>query len=290
MQSKRSRGPSGFEAYYGELFGERWSSLRGALLSRPAKVKRFNPHAGVALGEGSGEFWLSGCAAYEEGNPEREARGLLRYYVIDPASVLVARALEVRPFERVLDLCAAPGGKTLVLADALVDGGELVSNDRSPARAQRLRRVLVDYLPAELRARVKVTSRDGRRFGLGEAGSFDAVLLDAPCSSERHVLADPAELEKWSEGRVERLAREQYALLTSALLALRPGGRLVYSTCAIAKAENDGVIERLFEKGRHHARVEALEMPKGTATRYGVQILPDVDGVGPMYVARLVKE
>jgi 16S rRNA C967 or C1407 C5-methylase (RsmB/RsmF family) len=288
MDSKRFRGPSGFEAYYGELFGEAWTELRAALLERPEKVKRNNPHA--AAEPSASSFWLPGCEPYEAGNPERDAGGLLDFYVIDPASVLVARALAVRAGERVLDLCAAPGGKTLILADGLREGGQLVANDRSPARAQRLRRVLADYLPPELRQRVQVTSRDGRRFGLAEAGSFDAVLLDAPCSSERHVLTDAAELDKWSEGRVKRLAQEQYALLTSALLALRPGGRLVYSTCALAPSENDGVIERLFEKGRHSARVETLEMPRGAPTRYGVQFLPQRDGAGPMFVARLVKE
>jgi 16S rRNA C967 or C1407 C5-methylase (RsmB/RsmF family) len=294
VSTKRLRGASGFDAYYRASFGERWPALEQALLQRPPPVARLNPHARFVR-PAEAEMRqavpvLEGCVAYVGGNPERDATGLLEFYVIDPASVLVARALEVQANERVLDLCAAPGGKTLVLADALTLGGQLVANDRSPERAQRLRRVLADYLPTELRSRIQVTSRDGRRWGIHEENAYDAVLLDAPCSSERHVLADSAELAKWSEGRVTRLAQEQYALLTSALLALKPGGRVVYSTCALAEAENDGVIDRLFEKGRHRARVERLELPRGAPTRHGWQFLPDRDDAGPMYVARLVKE
>ncbi len=295
MSTKRLRGASGFESYYQALFGERWPALERALVERPPPVARLNPHAQVARNLAPQESseavsWLDGCVSYVGGNPERDAAGLLEFYVIDPASVLVARTLDVRPHQRVLDLCAAPGGKTLILADALAEGGRLVANDRSPDRAQRLRRVIADYLPTELRSRVQVTSRDGRLWGVHEENAYDAVLLDAPCSSERHVLADPAELAKWSEGRVTRLAQEQYALLTSALLALKPGGRVVYSTCALAAAENDGVIERLFEKGRHRARVERFELPRGAPTRHGWQFLPDRDEAGPMFVARLVKE
>ncbi len=230
-----------------------------------------------------------GCAPFGGTNPERDVRGLLAFYVLDAASVYAARVLDVHPGERVLDLCAAPGGKTLILADALVEGGELVANDRSSARAKRLRRVVEDYLPESLQSRVRVTSYDAKRWGMHEPGAFDAVLLDAPCSSEAHVLADPQELAKWSPGRIKRLAKEQYALLTSALLAVRPGGRVVYSTCSIAPDENDGVIERLFEKGRHPVRAVPVEVPVGTRTRYGWQILPDRDGCGPIYVALLTK-
>lgn len=287
------RGPEGFEAYYGAAFGAEWPRLRESLLERPAPVARLNGFAAPStpVGERAGPaVEVPGCVNYEGGNPERDGAGLLEYYVLDAASVWAAISLGVTAGERVLDLCGAPGGKALVLAEALASKGELVANDRSPARVQRLRRVFADYLPAEMRQRVTVTQRDGRRWGVTQPGAFDAVLLDAPCSSERHVLGAPAELAKWSAGRVARLAQDQYALLTSALLALRPGGRVLYCTCALAPAENDGVIERLLERGRHRAEPEPLALPLGAATRHGWQMLPHRDGCGPLYLCRLVKE
>lgn len=292
-RGERLRGAHGFEAYYRRVWGERWPSLQTALIDRPRPVAWLNPFTEAVgideLSESVSAKRPAGCVPYEGGNPERDERGLLGFYVLDPASVWVARSLEVRAGERVLDLCAAPGGKTLVLCEALVSDGELVANDRSPARSARLRRVLDDYLPPGVRRRVQVTRRDGRRLGLLEPEAFDAILLDAPCSSERHVLGDPGELAKWSAGRVKRLAQEQYALLTSAWLALKPGGRLVYSTCAVAPDENDAVIARLLERGRHPVRVEALEFPTGEPTRFGWQMLPDRDACGPLYSCRLVK-
>lgn len=293
QRGERLRGARGFEAYYSRVWGARWPSLRAALIERPRPVAWRNPFAAVGEGASVADSALAklpaGCVPYEGGNPERDARGLLGFYVLDSASVWVARSLEVRPGERVLDLCAAPGGKALVLCEALASSGELVANDRSPARVARLRRVLDDYLPVDVRRRVQVTRRDGRRLGLLEPEAFDAILLDAPCSSERHVLGDASELAKWSEGRVKRLAQEQYALLTSAWLALKPNGRLVYSTCAVTPAENDAVIARLLERGRHPARVEVLKLPTGEPTRFGWQMLPDRDACGPLYCCRLVK-
>lgn len=293
----RLRGASGFDTYYRRTYGQRWPALRAALLERPAPVARLNglagapPSAEKAAGEATAAGPLPpGCVPYAGGHPERSASGLLSFYVMDPASIWAARSLEVRAGERVLDLCAAPGGKALVLCDGLAEGGELVANDRSAARVARLRRVLDDYLPPEVRCRVQVARRDGRRWGVLEPEGFDAVFLDAPCSSERHVLGDPRELAKWSEGRVKRLALDQYALLTSAWLALRPGGRLVYCTCAITPAENDAVIGRLLERGRHPARVDALHLPIGEPTRFGWRMLPDRDGCGPSFSCRLVKE
>lgn len=277
----RLRGPDGFEEYYARQFGPEWPELRAALLKGPEPVARRNR---FALPEEPRE-WIE----YAGGPIERTESGLCAWYVLDLASIWAARSLEVQPGERVLDLCAAPGGKTLILAEALATSGELTANDRSPARAQRLRRVIVDYVPEEVRARIRLTQRDARRWGLMEPESYDAVLLDAPCSSEGHVLRDAGELAKWSEGRVERLALEQYSLITSALMALKPGGRLLYSTCALAPLENDGVVRRLLERGRHPARVDPVSAPVGAATELGWQMLPHRDGCGPLYFCRLVK-
>jgi 16S rRNA C967 or C1407 C5-methylase (RsmB/RsmF family) len=202
--------------------------------------------------------------------------------------------------ENVGDLCAAPGGKALLLAEALAAGGDLLLNDRSRARLGRLRRVVTDYLPAALRERVRLTNHDATRFGLRHRNSFDALLLDVPCSSERHVLGNPRALGEWSLARVRRLAQQQYAILAAAAAALKPGGRLVYSTCALAPDENDGAIERIVASRKHDLVVARpagfttevrpdASPPEVEATRLGFQILPDRCGAGPLYFALLRK-
>lgn len=293
-----ARGAPGFASYYGQLFGCRWPTLERALRCEPRRVVRLNGFAGLEARKRVSAGLcpvpeLPGCF---ELPPSRRplvtcsATGLSAGYVMDGASVLAARALQVQPGECVLDLCAAPGGKALVLLESLGCDGSVTLNDRSPKRTARLRAVLTGHVPESLRGNVRITTRDARRWGLREPESYDAVLLDAPCSSERHVLADARELAKWSASRVRRLAADQYALLAAAATALKPGGRLVYCTCALTSAENDEVLERLLRKGRHRLRVVRTRASFGEATRQGWQVHPDRHGYGPIYFATLVRE
>lgn len=293
-----SKGEPGFARHYTALFGERWPELRQALLAASPKVLRVNRFASEAARQRDTRDLaplpsLPGCYRLESAS-ERVALGpdeheLWSAYVMDAASVVAARALEVRPGEAVLDLCAAPGGKALILLEALASAGNLTLNDRSRKRSARLKTVLRQYVPANVLERVKLTTHDARRWGLYQPAAYDAILLDAPCSSERHVLADAAELAKWSPRRIQRLASDQYAMLASAATALKPGGRLVYSTCALAPDENDGVIDRLLKKGRHHVAATPVEAPLGEASEYGWQIHPDRHGAGPIYFCRLTR-
>ncbi len=276
-----ARGPAAFDRYYGELYGERWGPLRDALLASDR---------GAAF-----------------------ADGLVHPYLLDPASVLAAAALGVEPGDRVLDLCAAPGGKSLVLARGLGEpgreSGELVCNERSATRRARLHRVLDEHLPPSTRRLVRVTGHDAARWAVYEPAAYERVLADVPCSSEQHVLRSAGALAEWSPSRTKRLAAGAYAIGCAAADAVRPGGRVVYATCALSPLENDGVIGRLLNRGRETlrnadasrilagaaARHRGL-LPRryacvgtpGEATAHGVMILPDRDhGLGPMYVAVL---
>ncbi len=281
------------------MFGERWPGLKEALLagepSRTGTVVRENvfadPGAREAVFGEAAEVGLERCWEFRYGRDRIafDCQGLRVGYVMDRASVLAARALPLAGATDVLDLCAAPGGKALILAERLGSDARLVLNDRSAARRSRLSQVLRDYLPRDVRERCAVIGRDGRRLGLHYEGAFDAVLLDAPCSSEQHVLGSPQALKNWSSQRIKRLSRDQYALLTSALLCLRPGGKVLYSTCALATDENDGVIERLLTRGRHPAEVQPLSAIWGERTRFGWQLLPDRDRCGPIYFCLLRK-
>lgn len=286
-----------FDRYYEALFGERWIELKKALLVSEQQVRRHNSLASPANSIPPEKLiqwlpqsdWYEGATAIPRSDDE-----LLTYYVLDPASVLVAENLNVVPGERVLDLCAAPGGKSLVLAQALFrepsQSSELVLNELSPDRRERLKKVVQQYIPRAIREQVWVKGKDGTRFGLDVQNHFDAILLDAPCSGERHLLENEKALAQWKEQRTKGLAQKQYALLCSAWLSLKPGGRLMYSTCALSPLENDGVIEKFLKK-KKDAKCGAIEKlgPGAELTDFGVIYLPDRSGFGPMYSCLLVK-
>ena len=120
---------------------------------------------------------------------------------------------------------------------------------------------------------------------------YDRILLDAPCSSDRHVLNSPSHLEVWSVKRVKRLSVEQGSLLASAVDALRPGGELIYGTCALSPLENDAVVAKILKKRKMIEFVRIEDLPEGAdRTELGVHILPDkTRGCGPIYCAKMVK-
>ncbi|KAJ3110478.1 NOL1/NOP2/Sun domain member 3 [Phlyctochytrium bullatum] len=233
--------------------------------------------------------------------PAFDVRNVRTHYLMDLASVVATDALALRPNDRVLDLCAAPGGKSLCILQTLnADrGGRLTANEMSVARRTRLKRVLREYLPRDTHDRVvTVTGVDGTRAaGLLGRECFDKVLCDAPCSSERHVVRDAAELEAWSAGRTRAAARRQRRLLAAALACVRDGGRVVYATCSLSEEENDRVVERVVGRGEVECevltgqRAGCLQWPVGEPTRVGWMVLPDrVGRWGPLYFAVLVRK
>jgi 16S rRNA C967 or C1407 C5-methylase (RsmB/RsmF family) len=288
-----------FYLYFQKIYGERWPALYASLLKPEQQVARVNALSLVDAGVSKkwqelpvkadlpACYWLTPGSGF---SPERNADELLDVYIMDPASVMVARALDVQGGDRVLDMCAAPGGKSLVMIEALRDSGEIYCNDLSPERRERLKKVIQQYVPRDIRDRVWVTGKDGVQFGLREPGSFDRVLLDAPCSGERHILENSKAQEEWSPRRTEHLASRQYSLLAAALLAVKIGGRIVYSTCSISPAENDDVVRKLLKKKKSAVRL--IEAPLGVGgerTEMGVAYMPDTCGFGPLYFAIIEK-
>jgi 16S rRNA (cytosine1407-C5)-methyltransferase len=249
-----------FEDYYRALYGERWEGLRRSLLEKAAST------------------------AFTE--------GLRSPYMLDPASVLAARSLRLPHEGTILDACAAPGGKSLVIASGMGRGVRLLANELSGERRRRLVQVLDERLDGERRAQVTVSGFDAAALGgkEHERGRFDGILLDAPCSSERHVLAGQKALAQWRPARPRFLAARQWALLSAAFLLLKHGGSLVYVTCALSEEENDEVVSRLLQKYRDAARLDEPEFSEGEKTSFGRLILPDTSGgMGPLYVARFRK-
>lgn len=284
-QNKKNKaiGAECFDEYYSELYGERWALLKQSLFAQNVYVK------------------------YQQENCTE--------YFLDPASVCAALSLDVSGAEKILDLCAAPGGKTLVLSSFADENSQLFSNERSAERKNRLSKVVQTCLPESISSRINVTCSDGALWCQKETEAYDSILLDAPCSSERHVLNDEKYLKDWTPSRIKTLSMEQWALLSSAWRLLKKGGTLVYSTCALAESENDGVIRRLLKKFND---VEILDQnsiqeifnknldkaknvfddislvqncfSKSERTEFGNHILPDAsEGAGPIFYTVLKK-
>ena len=222
-RSKQVSGAAAFEAYYSALFGGRWQALREALLQETQPVA----------------FSVRG------GKP----------YYLDQASIYAAQALPPIDEGSYLDMCAAPGGKTLVLASGMGQDAQIQANELSRARRARLLTVLDEHLPPDIRTRIEVTGYDAATLPRYRKACYDRILLDAPCSSERHVITDEKYLACWTPARIKMLAQRQWALLSAAFLLLKQGGFLVYATCALADAENDGVVQRLLKKYKTDAAV-----------------------------------
>ncbi|KAF6252428.1 S-adenosyl-L-methionine-dependent methyltransferase [Scenedesmus sp. NREL 46B-D3] len=194
---------------------------------------------------------------------------------------------------------AAPGGH----ASGAQQPGRLVCNELDPVRRQRLGSTLAAYLPGSLRRRVRLTGHDAaKHWATYEAGMYDRVLLDAPCSAERLVVQQAVQsggavpASSWSRERCKQLAALQLKMLLGGLRALKPGGRLVYSTCSIAEAENDGVVCKALQQQGGEARVVPVdewglagigELTGGQRTQHGLLCLPDEQGWGPVYLAVL---
>ena len=304
--AQKLRGATGFEAYYSALYGERWQAIKAAFSAEPAYVAYYaggKPNNAVSTPAASAGAQDAEIAASATASTAATATAdrTCEPYFLDAGSVRAAVSLPLAGAEHILDMCAAPGGKTLVLASCMGGDATLLSNERSAERRIRLSRVCDASLPPATRARVTISGNDGATMCLKQSACFDRILLDAPCSSERHVLSDSRYLAEWSPARIKTLAMTQWALLSSAWRMLTSGSYLLYSTCALAREENDGVITRLLKKFADAETLPAAvasdasafcaaALPEGEPTEHGTIILPDVaGGAGPLYFCLLRK-
>ncbi len=201
------------------------------------------------------------------------------------ASMLVARALDPRPGQRVLDLCAAPGGKTTHLAALMEDQGEIVAVERHSGRAAALERTAVRLGAAS----VRVATADAAEPRTD--GPFDRVLVDPPCSGLGTLQSRPDLRWRTRPEAIEELAALQMRILAAGAAVVAPGGALVYSVCTISRAEGQDVVEAFL---RDHpdwgVEAPAASVPEGLRGRAvgpGVQLLPHRDGTDGFFIARL---
>ena len=165
------------------------------------------------------------------------------YYLQEASAMSAVALLDPRPGERICDLCAAPGGKTTQIAGRMAGEGFLLCNEINPKRAKILSRNIERMGVSN----ALVTNEHPQRLAEKYPGYFDRVLIDAPCSGEGMFRKEEAAVTDWSQETVEMCARRQAEILHSGAQLVRPGGRLVYSTCTFAPEENEQTIENFLQ-------------------------------------------
>ncbi len=166
------------------------------------------------------------------------------YYIQEPSAMRPAELLDPQPGEAILDLAAAPGGKTTQIAGKMAGRGVLVANEIHPARAK----ILSENVERCGAANVIVTNAAPDELSARLPAAFDRIMLDAPCSGEGMFRKDEQAIAEWSPEHVNLCAARQSSILDHAAVMLRPGGRLVYSTCTFNRKENEEVVEAFCAK------------------------------------------
>ncbi len=214
-------------------------------------------------------------------------------YKFDPVSAVPVIALEPGKNEKILDMCAAPGTKTILIAHITNNSADITANDISRKRILRLRENLRNY-----KINAKITKISGRII----KDKFDKVLLDAPCSGEGLINKKEKMLSAWSERRIKFLAKKQKKLIANAFNILNNNGILVYSTCVFAPEENEDVVQYLLDKNEN-AEIENVNVNVNHSPgilewksrkfsedmKKCMRIYPHQNGTGGFFVARIRK-
>jgi 16S rRNA (cytosine1407-C5)-methyltransferase len=177
---------------------------------------------------------LSLCTAFNEG----------KFYIQSVPSYLVIKLLPVEEAEYVLDVCASPGGKALHVYDRMNRERPVIVNEPAGARRLRLSSVLKLYGAEEL----PLLGLDGGLLCHFVINTIPLIILDAPCSGEAHIITQPQRRKEWTPRQTKMLAQRQLGLASAAVHALKPGGLLLYSTCAMSPYEDELLIHELLDR------------------------------------------
>ncbi len=175
------------------------------------------------------------------------------YNIQEPSDMITAELAEITPGEQVLDLCAAPGGKSTQLACKMQGKGVLVSTELYPQIAA----ILSQNIERMGIKNAIVTNESPERLSKFLGSFFDKIVVDAPCSGEGMFKKEPLAVSEWSEENVENCSRRQREILSYASAMLKPGGRIIYSTCTFSKQENEDVIQCFVSE---HPEYEVVQM------------------------------
>ena len=253
--------PEAFLERMKHQLGEEYEDFLGSLERPRAVALRFNPLKGDAPSlpfvQDSVPWEPMGFYYDPESRPGLHVYHEAGVYYLQEASAMAPVALlDPQPGEKVCDLCAAPGGKTTQIAGRMLGQGFLLCNEINPKRAKILSRNIERMAVAN----ALVTNEHPANLAARLPGFFDRVLVDAPCSGEGMFRKEEAAVTDWSQETVEMCARRQAEILHSAAQMVRPGGRLVYSTCTFAPEEDEGAVAE-FLAAHPEFEPEVLEVP-----------------------------
>lgn len=199
------------------------------------------------------------------------------FYFQEPSAMVAVPLLEIQPDDIVLDLAAAPGGKSTDIASYLGPDGFLIANDIDAKRAQ----ILMHNVERTGLSQVIVTQHDPQHLPVLLPHSFDKILLDAPCSGEGMFRKDAGAITNWSPEHVETCAVRQEHLLEIAVQLLKPGGRIVYATCTFSPQENEQLIQRFLMKHPEFTLINPTFGETKTTQGVGAKLWPhQIQGEG----------
>ena len=240
--------PEAFLERMKHQLGDEYEDFLGSLERPRAVALRYNPLKGPApklpfVGE-SVPWEPEGFYYDPDSRPGLHIYHEAGVYYLQEASAMAPVALlDPQPGEKICDLCSAPGGKTTQIAGRMMGRGFLLCNEWSPKRAKILSRNIERMAVANALVTNESTDRLAARF----PGFFDRVLVDAPCSGEGMFRKEEAAITDWSQETVEMCANRQAEILHNAARMVRPGGRLVYSTCTFAPEEDELAVAAFLE-------------------------------------------
>ena len=245
-------------------------------------------------------FWIAESSTL----PSRTIEHKLGYYYIqEAASMLPVELFNFDGLDHplILDLAASPGGKTIHLADRTMDKGLIIANDASRSRIPALRIVLQNWGVINQ----AITCMPGEWYGHAYPDTFDAVLLDAPCSMQGLRTSPSHKMRPITENEIQSLAERQFHLLESALQTVKIGGQIVYSTCTLSPYENERVVSRILNKYPKEIELEDIQhkLPlsappithiEGTQlqeqVKNAVRLWPHIFGTAGFFCAKFIKK
>ncbi len=244
--------PQEFKNRMKKLLGDEYAAFEASYANEIHKALRINalkaegdilahmPFSLTPVPWAENGYYYAACDAPGK-HPYHDA-GL--YYIQEPSAMAPAEYLDAAPGDKILDLCAAPGGKSTQIAAKMKGMGILIANEIHPVRAK----ILSENIERMGVCNAIVTNEAPQRLAEFFRGYFDKILVDAPCSGEGMFRKHDAASGEWSIDNINLCARRQDEILACAADMLRPGGRLVYSTCTFAPEENEGSVSRMIRQ------------------------------------------